>query len=230
MHADCLPAAAARIVLERRQQIGTAEADRGQETEQHAHQQAEAARERGAGRIEVDLFRHRAAQVPSGDRRDAEQDERADPAGDNRQQDRLKKQMLDQPSSAGAERRPDAQFAAASRPADQHHARDVQADDQEHRAREAKKNADHAPRVRTLGCTLREVRLDGGGLEFVRRRILLRQSGRDSRHQAICARHVNAGVEPAMDANPVGGPAMSKTWIRREPRMPLERQEDERRR
>ena len=112
------------------------------------------------GRVEIDLLRNRHAQIPSSDRGNAEQHERAERAGAKRQQDRFEEQMLDQSPPIRAERRANRQLALAAGAADQHHAGDVQAHDQQHRSRQAEQDADHAPALGTAGrahraCTAR---------------------------------------------------------------------------
>ena len=56
MHANRLASAAAGILLQRVNQIGTAEANGRQQSEEHAHQQAQSGRDRDADRVEIDLL------------------------------------------------------------------------------------------------------------------------------------------------------------------------------
>ena len=153
MHANRLASPAAGILLQRGNQIGTAEANGRQQPEEHAHQQAQSRRDRDTDRVQIDLLRNRRAHIPSSDGRNTEQHKRAERASCKRQQDRFEEQMLDETSPVRAERRADGQLALTAGAADQHHAGDVQAHDQEHRSRQAEDDADHAPALRTTGRT-----------------------------------------------------------------------------
>ena len=225
MHANRLASPAAGILLQRGNQIGTAEANGRQQPEEHAHEQAQSGRDRDAGRVEIDLLRNRRAHPPSDDGRDTEQHERAQRASCNRQHDRFEKQMLDEALPARAERRADGQLALAVGAANQHHAGDIQAHDHEHRSRQAQQDADDAPAFRTAGRTQRGIRLDCRRLEFVRCGISLGQTRDRRRHTRIRPRDVDAWVEPAVDPHPVGSPVVSKIRIRSQTRMPRQRNE-----
>ena len=145
---------------------------------------------------------------------------------DHRQQHRLEEQLLDEAPPIRAERRADAQLALAAGAADQHHARDVQAHDQENRSCQAEHAAEHASRLRTTGGAKRVVRFDRRRLEFVRCRISLRQAGDRRRNQRIRPREVDSGIAPAVDVDPVGRPVESKIRGRAETRVPLQRNEE----
>ena len=201
MHANRLASPTAGILLQRMNQVGTAEANGRQQSEEHAHEQAQSGRDRDTGRVQIDLRGNRRAQPPSSHGRNAEQHERAERAGDKRQQDRFEEQMPDETSPARAERRADGQLALTVGAANQHHARDVQAHDQEHRSRQAEDDADRAPRLRTAGRTQRDVRLDCRRLEFIRCGIPLLPNQRPS-------------PKPAQFARVMSTPGSSRPWIR----------------
>ena len=173
-----------------------------QQSEEHAHQQAQSRRDRDIDGVEIDLSRDRRADPPSRDGRNTEQHKPAERGACKRQQHRFEEQMLDETSPVSAERGADAQLTLAGGAADHHHARDVQAHDEEHRSRQAEQDADHASRLRTTGRTLRVVRLDGGRLELVRRGISLRQTRDRRRDKPIRPRDVDAWVEPAVACAP----------------------------
>ena len=105
MHANGLASAAAGILLQRVNQVGTAEADGRQQPEEHADQQAQSGRDRDPGRVEIDLRRNRHAQLPADDGRNAEQHKRADRAGGKRQQHRFEEEIADE-AAAGPHRAP----------------------------------------------------------------------------------------------------------------------------
>ena len=91
----------------------------------------------------------------------AEDDEDGERAAEQRQHQRFGEDVLHEPRPAGAEREAHGQLALARGRAHQHHARDVQADDEQHHAGEAKqhrlRDRHLAPRARAQ----RVIRLDG---------------------------------------------------------------------
>ncbi len=228
MHADRLSSTAAGIVLQRGDHVGAAEADGRQQAEEQAHDQAQSGRDRRTGEVEIDLLRDREAQIPSRDRGNAEQHERAQRAGAKRQQDRFEEQMLDQSPPIRAERHADRELALASRAADQHHAGNIQAHDRQHRSHQAEQDGAHTPALRTPRRPHRAVGLHRGRLEFVRRRIALGQAGYGGRDQRVGLLDVDARVEAAVHAYPIGRAIVAQIGVLAQPRVPLQGQEDRR--
>ena len=204
MHANRLASAAAGILLHRVNQVGTAEADGRQQTEQHADEQAQSGRDRDTGQ-----------------RRDRSPGEPARPStirsmagmpnstnaliapDTNASKTASKNRCRDETPPARAERRADRQLALAVGAAHQHHAGDVQAHDQQHRSREAKQDAvtrrdsgRPAAPIEVYGSTVAD-------LNSLDARIALRQTGDRRRHQRVRLREVDARLEPAVDPHPV---------------------------
>jgi hypothetical protein len=149
MHANRLTPAAPDLLLERANQIGAAVAKGRQQSEEHAHQQAQSRCGRDTDGIEIDFRRNRHADPPPDDNRgNTEQHEGAEGAGGKGQEHGFKEEMLNETPPAGAERRADAQLTLAAGAAHQHHARDVQAHDRQHRSSQPEQDGDHAGATR----------------------------------------------------------------------------------
>ncbi len=227
MHANRVASATAGLLLQRVNQIGTAEANGWQQPEEHAHEQAQSRRDRDTGRVQIDLLRNRRAHIPANHGRNTEQHERGERACRKRQQYRFEEQMPHETSPARAERRANGQLALTVGAANQHHAGDVQAHDHEHRSRQAEHDADHASRLRTTGRTQRDVRLDCRRLEFIRCGIPPRQTRYRRRNEPVRPRDVHASVESAVDPHPVNSPVVAKIRIRPQTRVPLQGNEQQ---
>ena len=122
MHTNRVAAPAAGIILHRRDQIGTTEANSRQQPEEHAHQQAQASRRGSPDGVEIHLLRNRHAHPPSSQRGDTKEHECAERASCSGEPHRLEEQMLDETPPARAECRANGQLALTAGAADQHHA------------------------------------------------------------------------------------------------------------
>ena len=137
MDSTDLPPAACGVVFQRRNEIGTAQAKCGQESEDNAHNEAEATGDRDSGRVEIEFGRDSRSEPPRDPRRDAEEHGCAQPAADEREPDGFEEQILNQPPAVGTDGLADGQLPLTRRAANQHHAGNVHAHDQQHHAGQA---------------------------------------------------------------------------------------------
>ena len=218
------------IVLQSGQQRGPAETNRRQQAEEHADDQAQARCDRHVGSVEIDLFRNRRADAPRDDRRHAKQHECAErPAGNASNSASKKRWRISRCRLAPSAARID---SSRSRVAPR---TSIMPEMFRHTM-----NRTVPARLRSTLLTRRVSEapvapkdaygLDGRRLELVRAGIALGQPGGRRLDQRVGARDVDARFEAPMNPDPVNGPVVANTRVIAKARMPLERNEHERRR
>ena len=130
---DAASAAAAGVVFERRDESGTAEPDGRHQSEHQARDEAESdtRRVRPDIRNEQVEIRMPPVEPPRQQRGHAEEHGDRERATDQREDDRLRQEVLHQTAAAGSDGLAQCELALADGAAHRHHARDVQADNEE---------------------------------------------------------------------------------------------------
>ena len=192
--ADAL-AAAGGVVLQRGDDGRAAEAQRGQRAEHDAGHQAEPDALQHEPGVGLEQIERRAPHVeqPGDHDRAAEEDGGREGATEQRHHQRLAQVVAHQAPAPRAHRGPHRQLALPHRAAHQHHAGDVQPDDEQHGGGQAEQ---HQPRGRELRPHARpggEVGLDAAGLVLIRGWI----TRRERRHAACTRASACATVVPS---------------------------------
>ena len=214
------------IIFQRRHQVRPAEPDGRQQAEDDRRDEAEA----GADEIRPDVRPEQIEipmpelEIPEQRSGNAKDDEDGNRAAERSQHQRLGEDVLHEPCPAGAQRETHGELPLARGRAHEHHSRDVQADDEQDHAREAKQhrlnNRYLPPRARAH----RVIRLDaGGGLVLVRRRVLTGESGHDGRRTCLSSREARAWRQAADHLEPFGLSIELEVVRRRQARMQIER-------
>jgi hypothetical protein len=148
--ADSL-AAAGGTTLERRDDCRPAEANRGQQAEHHAGDEAQRDALQKQSQVRLEHLDRRVADTegPRKEWRGAEEQRSGKTSAEDRHDQRFAQVILHETPAARPHGQPHRQFALTHRAAYQHHARDVQADDEEDDARQSEHHEPGAADLRT---------------------------------------------------------------------------------